>query len=564
MLLRSLTRTEAFGVSAYAALSLAAAFTGSVAALLLVPLVKPGEIHGLGGRMAHLPLSVEKLALYFVAASAALALLRWWAAHLNARLVSGYAVRMRQQVHASLIAAPLPALIDKSSAEIANVLTYNVELIIQGFSSSMQLLVVGVTAAVSLGFALWVSPVLTLILPLALVFAAVASRLFGREQSKISRRFIEDMTRLFWRSEDFTRRLRHVRSFEREDAEKAGYGEISIRLGQALGRQMKLIASGRLLLELLAALGMAAVFVLAHRWRGADSASLIAIGLLLGRLLPYAGSTRQGFKQLRLALPALELWHRYCALGAERVAVPIPDRTNDWLELRIEKLRLSWPLPVRIDDLALRRGELTLLCGDSGIGKSSVVDVLAGMAVPDVFIAHCGEHRLDFEAYRALTKKGAYISQGVRLWQQSLRECLTWAKPEATDQELQQALIDVGFDSRQIETPEALAAALQKAPSRFSGGELQRVLLAQVLLRRPVLALLDESTNALDAASELAVLAALKHRLRETILIVVSHRAGVAALADQRLDLGYGRVARSNRGPRVETREIAETQLSSS
>lgn len=337
-----------------------------------------------------------------------------------------------------------------------------------------------------------------------------------------------------------------------------------MRLGQALGRQLELIASGRLLLELLVALGMAVVFVLAHHWRGVDSASLIAIGLLLGRLLPYAGSTRQSFRQLRLALPALELWHRYRALGTGCAVepTPTPDRPNDLCDLHIEKLRLSWPLPVRIDDLTLRRGELTLLCGDSGIGKSSVVDVLAGMIIPDTFIAHCGEHRLDFGAYRALTKKGAYISQGVRLWQQSLRECLTWVKPEATDHELQQALRDVGFDSRPIETPEALAAALQESPVRFSGGERQRVLLAQVILRRPVLALLDESTNALDAASELAVLAALKRRLRETILIVVSHRAGVAALADQCLSLGRGRVALRTAG-RTETREAAETQLSS-
>jgi ATP-binding cassette subfamily C protein len=74
----------------------------------------------------------------------------------------------------------------------------------------------------------------------------------------------------------------------------------------------------------------------------------------------------------------------------------------------------------------------------------------------------------------------------------------------------------------------------------ISGGELQRLLLAQVILRQPRLAVLDEATSALDAAAELAVLAALKRRLPQTSLVVVSHRPGVAVLADQCLTIESG------------------------
>jgi ATP-binding cassette subfamily C protein len=77
----------------------------------------------------------------------------------------------------------------------------------------------------------------------------------------------------------------------------------------------------------------------------------------------------------------------------------------------------------------------------------------------------------------------------------------------------------------------------------MSGGELQRLLLAQVILRQPVIAVLDEATGALDAHSEMSVLAALKRRLPRTILIVVSHRPGPLRIADQCLRIGRGGIA---------------------
>jgi ATP-binding cassette subfamily C protein len=119
-----------------------------------------------------------------------------------------------------------------------------------------------------------------------------------------------------------------------------------------------------------------------------------------------------------------------------------------------------------------------------------------------------------------------------------VRECLLWAAPEATEAMLQDALVDVGLDKRLVGSDHGLDTSLHSSSSRLSGGELQRLLLAQVILRQPLLALLDEATSALDAAAETAVLSALRRRLPRTILIVVSHRSSVAAIADQCLSIG--------------------------
>ena len=526
------------GMAWYVALSLGSALSGNLAAICLVPLVAPNQSmpSGLGWLLRGEP---DMQALAFVIASAVFALLRWQAARVGTRLASRYGMYLRQTVHARRIDAPLSSLSDATSAEIAHVLTYNVEIVTQGFNALLQLLVAAMTTMVCLAMALWLSPALLLAMPLVVGFALVASRINGREQATVSRQYVADLTRLFWMSEDFPRRWRHIRSFGREDAEKAHYADISQRLGNGYRHQLDLIATGRLVLEMLAALGIAAIFFIANRWHGVDRAALIAVCLLLARLLPYLVSTRQNFQQLRTSIPAFQLWLRHVGVAAAApAAATSPMALREALHIR--QLRLDAPTPLDLRELTLVPGELTLVCGDSGIGKSSLIDVLAGMTAPAQFRARMGEHTVDFEAYAALVSKGAYVSQSVRPWQTTVRECLRWAAPEATDSAMLQALADVGLDKRLADTSSALDTTLSSSSSRLSGGELQRLLLAQVLLHRPAIALLDEATSALDPDAELAVLAALKRRLPQTIVIVVSHRAGVAAVADQCLAISAG------------------------
>jgi ATP-binding cassette subfamily C protein len=539
------------GITWYLALSLGTALTGSVAAISLAPLVEPDQsLPGGFGWLVHGDPGLQ--VAVFVLVSTCFAVLRWQATRVSARLSSRYGMVMRQTVHARLIDAPLSSLVDATSAEVANVLTYNIEIVTQGFSVLLQLLVAAMTTVVSLVLALWLSPPLLLAVPVVAAFALVASRISSREQAMVARQYVADLTHLFWLSEDFPRRWRHIRSFGREAAEKEHYAEISQRLGRGYRKQLDLIASGRLALEILAALGIAAIFFVASRWHGVDRAALIAVCLLLGRLLPYLVSTRQNLQQLRSAVPAFALWHRYATLTT---AMPVVAQSNATTAhaLTIRELRLQTPTVLDVRDLELRPGELTLVCGDSGIGKSSLVDVLAGMVEPAIFHARMGDRSIDFADYVAMAKKGAYVSQSVRPWQRTVRECLQWAAPDATDEMMLRALSDVGLSKRLVDATSALDTTLSSSSSRLSGGELQRLLLAQVLLHRPGIALLDEATSALDASSELAVLTALKHRLPETILIVVSHRSGVAALAEQCLVIGAERTtAVASRASHVE------------
>jgi len=533
----TLERRHAWQMAFYVVLSVASALAGSLAAVLLVPLVSLGAPGAESG--FYLRRGVDVQAGAFVAAAFALAALRWGSSLLAARLTGDYGADLRRRVHGHLIHAPLAALADATSAEIANVLTYNIEIMMQGFSGLLQLWVAGLTCAISLAFAFWISPMLMLAVPLLALLGVLVSRSRGQEQARVSRKYVADLTRLFWLSEDFPRRLRHIRSFGREGVEQAAYGDVSRELARGYEHQQDMLASGRLWLELLAAAGIAAMFMLAHRLQGDARASLIAVSLLLGRLLPYLVSTRQSFRQLRSAVPAFELWRRYAGLAGDAVVAGAPGAFPEGAVLRIERVRSAVALHgAEVRDIVLAPGELTLIAGDSGAGKSSLADVLAGLIEPADFAAKIGGRTLDFDAYRRHARHAAFVSQHVRPWQATVRECLRWADPQAGEQRMHEVLADVGLDRRLRASEQGLDLALRDRPRQLSGGELQRLLLAQLLLRRPFLAILDESTGALDAAAEIDVLAMLKRRLPQTMLLVISHRASVRALADRCVVLG--------------------------
>lgn len=532
-------RADAMRIALHVLLSLVAAVSGSIAALVLVPLIQPGHAPMFGGHELALPESRGVLVGMLLLATGAYALLRWIVARLAARVIGDCTVRLRTLVHARLMRAELAALTGSTSAEVANVLTANVTIIAQGVGASLQLLVASVTTAVSLVFAFWVSPVLTVVLPALAGLALIASRWQGRQQARVSHQYVADMTSLFRLSENFPGRLRHIRSFEREDAEQSGYGDVSAGLGRGYRRQIELAASGKLLMELLAAIGIAGIFMLAGRWRGMDQASLIAVGMLLGRLLPYLASTRYNVQQLHLAAPALKLWQRYASLRASQLAGPPADDERGVPRIHIERMRAYAP-PCRLDieSLQLLPGEITLITGDSGAGKSTLADLLAGMTAPAEFTARIGRRPISFAEYRQLVRRGAYLGQHVLPWQRTVRECLHWVAPDASDERLGEVLAQVGLAKRFRRAQDGLDAELDGLSCRLSGGELQRLMMAQIVLRQPALAILDEATGALDAASEMTVLAVLKRCLPQTILIVVAHRRGPADLAEQCLHIG--------------------------
>jgi ATP-binding cassette, subfamily B, bacterial len=187
-------------------------------------------------------------------------------------------------------------------------------------------------------------------------------------------------------------------------------------------------------------------------------------------------------------------------------------------------------------------GQLIALVGSSGAGKSTIAQLL-----PRLYDVDEGAVRLGGVDVRELsfdTIRGAIglVTQDGHLFHESLRSNLLLARPEASEQELWDALRRARLADLVAALPDGLDTVVGERGYRLSGGERQRLTIARLLLARPRVVVLDEATAHLDSTSEAAVQEALGEALAGRTAIVIAHRLSTIRAADQILVLEEGRV----------------------
>ncbi|MGO9875132.1 MAG: ABC transporter ATP-binding protein [Acidimicrobiia bacterium] len=189
-----------------------------------------------------------------------------------------------------------------------------------------------------------------------------------------------------------------------------------------------------------------------------------------------------------------------------------------------------------------RPGQLVALVGPSGAGKTTISHL-----VPRLYDVRAGAVRINGVDVRDATMASlratvGVVTQDAHLFHETIAENLRYAKPDATDEELREAL-----DAAQIlplisTLPNGLDTVVGDRGYRLSGGEKQRIAIARLLLKAPGVVVLDEATAHLDSESEIAVQRALKVALTGRTSIVIAHRLSTIRQADLILVISEGRV----------------------
>ena len=173
--------------------------------------------------------------------------------------------------------------------------------------------------------------------------------------------------------------------------------------------------------------------------------------------------------------------------------------------------------------LQVRAGERVALLGPTGCGKSTLLALLTRAWDVEAGSITLQEVALRSWDEKSLRQRISVVTQRVHLFNQTLRENLRMARPDASDAQLSEALRQSGL-TRLLESEEGLNAWLGEGGRPLSGGELRRLAIARALLHDGDLWLLDEPTEGLDAATEQQILALLHQVTAGKTLIMVTHR----------------------------------------
>ncbi|WP_245674796.1 ABC transporter ATP-binding protein [Herbidospora cretacea] len=241
------------------------------------------------------------------------------------------------------------------------------------------------------------------------------------------------------------------------------------------------------------------------------------------------------------------------------------------------------PVGVVFDDVVFRYGEdrptvhhgvsfeappgrLSALVGPSGAGKSTVFGLVERFYEPESGRISVGGTDIADWPLPDLRAAVGYVEQDAPVLDGTLRENLTFAAPDVTEEEIGRALARTRLDDLVANLPEGLETQVGHRGILLSGGERQRVAIARALLRRPRLLLLDEATSQLDAVNELRLREVIAEVARETTVLVIAHRLSTVTGADRIIVMEAGKVRASGTHDELIAqddlyRELAATQF---
>jgi len=285
-----------------------------------------------------------------------------------------------------------------------------------------------------------------------------------------------------------------------------------------------------------------------------SSGTIVAFTTLQTRLLFPIGNMLQTSVEVQSSFALFERIFQYLDLPHDIVDAPdaraIPkEQIRGEVALRDVYFRYEEPLDGHgrewtLSDVSLEvdPGQLAALVGPSGAGKTTI-----SYLIPRLYDVTEGRVELDGIDVRELTQDTlaaaiGMVTQETYLFHASVRANLLYARPDATQEEIEAAARAAQIDDRIMQLSDGYDTLVGERGYRMSGGEKQRLAIARVLLKDPRVLILDEATSALDTTSERLVQAALEPLMEGRTTIAIAHRLSTILAADVIFVLDRGRI----------------------
>ncbi|GBR02111.1 thiol reductant ABC exporter subunit CydD [Acetobacter oeni] len=468
--------------------------------------------------------------------------------------------RLRSEVLSAIVGAGPAVLRQAHSGALASLAVDRIEALDGYFSRWAPASVLWIIAPACLLLSvLWAQPRAALILAICGAAVPVAQAVFGVGAAVASRNQFLAMTRLQARFLDRIRGIATIVLSGRADEEALHLSEAAedLRVRTMKILRIAFLSSASIDCAMIVALIAIAIADGHHALiatSGADRQylphfvvdSLFALLIVPEFFAPFRGlalayqdrALAQGAAAEILALPEpqpLTEGQPVRTVEAHGVTIVFEDVSFTWDASRGPALdHVSFTVPA---------GETTVLAGPSGSGKSTVMELLLGFIRPDSGRIIFNGADMQTIVPEALAKMTSWIGQRPVLFAGTLRENITFAKPDANVEELAAALRSSAVDRFLSELPDGLETIIGEGGFGLSGGQAQRIAIARAYLKNAPVLLLDEPTAYLDPVTEADVFESLKRLALKRTVILASHSTAVHMFTGRRVDLVHGRVA---------------------
>ena len=496
------------------------------------------------------PYSVYLWALCFVAPLAGV--LHWlesWFAH-------DMAFRMLAEMRVALfkkLDSLAPAyLVRRRTGDLVAMATHDVEMVEYFFAHTVApaFVAILVPSAVLATLSYFGWPLALALIPLLAVVAIAPFVLRGRIDT-LGSRTREALANMNAHSVDSIQGLTEILAFQQVEARRTQFMERIDELVRTRLPFFRDLSLQTAILEVATGLGGLAIIVtgafLVDEGQLAASALPLLTLLALAAFLPVSEIAHIG-RQLADTLGATR---RLYAVHNENVPVRDgPDQTtapSGAPAIELEAARFSYFDDDRLalDGVTLQvpSGTTVALVGPSGAGKTTIAHLLLRFWDPQSGAVKLNGRPLVDYPLETLRRQIALVTQDTYLFNETLRQNLLMAKPEANEAALLEAVKNAALTDFVAGLPEGLDTRVGERGVRLSGGQRQRVAIARAFLKDAPILVLDEATSHLDAVNEQAVRGALAELSQDRTTIIIAHRLSTVRNADQIIVLENGKVA---------------------
>jgi ATP-binding cassette subfamily B protein len=387
-----------------------------------------------------------------------------------------------------------------------------------------------------------------LLIVLCVIFTALTALVIRKAeagQTEVERHYSD----LAERTSDALGNVALVQSFSRIEAEVIGVQNVVAKL---LGAQMPVLswwAITAVLTRASTTLTMLAIFIvgIALYMKGLTTIGEIVTftsftGLLVNHLEQAVGFANRIFMDAPRLQEFFEVLDTIPAVRDQPSAID-PGRVRGRVEFKDVSFSYDGKRPAVADlTFCALPGETIALVGPTGAGKSTALALLHRVFDPQSGSVEIDGMNIRSIKLSALRRNIGVVFQEVLLLNRSIAENLRVGKPDATDDEIRQAIARAQAADFIERNPQGLQATVGERGRMLSGGERQRVSIARALLKDPPILILDEATSALDAATEAKVQAALDEVMKDRTTFVIAHRLSTVRNATRILVLENARV----------------------
>jgi subfamily B ATP-binding cassette protein MsbA len=353
---------------------------------------------------------------------------------------------------------------------------------------------------------------------------------------------------------------RVIKTYGMEPFEAERFARANDRYFRVTRRTVRIQALNSPMMEVIAGLGLAAIFVYA--------ASQIRSGqMTVGGLISFLAALMMLYKPLKdvtkvnmalqLALSSarrvFELIDSPAEIADKGGAVPLPPFAR---EIRYENVSFRYgedPVLSNVD-LTIRRGETVAIVGPSGAGKTTLVNLLPRLYDPTEGRVTLDGVDLRDATLESVRRQIGLVTQETVLFDTSARENIAYGRPEAPDEAVRAASLAAFADEFVGRLSEGYDTRLGEDAGRLSGGQKQRLSIARALYKDAPILILDEATSQLDSESEALVARALTNLMAGRTTLVIAHRLSTVRRADRILVLDRGRLVESGTHAELLTR----------